>query len=195
MWAVVVFAVGCAAGVPEVSQGPDVQPDVAALPTVLPTAAAELLAGWETYTDPAAGYTVRYPPGVHFSAGKSRAGISTARIQFRVPGVDGYQGMLIRVEPNPEGQGVEAAASAVYRRFIAAAETGLPADWFAGLEHVTVGGLAGVQVGHEGDFSLVVPYRDRLYIIAPVHDMAMTGLDPQALALFYQVLGTLEVAP
>ena len=50
----------------------------------------------------------------------------------------------------------------------------------------------GVQVGAEGDFSLVLPYGDRVFIIAPVHDLVTTGLDPQALALFYEVLATLE---
>ncbi len=163
----------------------------------LATAAPELTADWQTYTDPEAGYSVRYPPGVHFSAGQSKAGIYTARIQFRIPGVDGYQGMLIRVEPNPTGQGLEQIAGEFYRRFVAddtlrerAAER--PADLLAGLEQVTVAGLSGVQVGTEGDFSLVLPYGDRVFIIAPVHDLVTTGLDPQALALFYEVLATLE---
>jgi hypothetical protein len=166
------------------------------------TAAPELTAGWQTYTDPEAGYSVRYPPGVHFSAGQSKAGIYTARIQFRIPGVDGYQGMLIRVEPNPTGQGLEQVVGEFYRRFAANGAAGQraeeraeerAADLLAGLEQVTVAGLSGVQVGTERDFSLVLPYGDRVFIIAPVHDLVTTGLDPQALALFYEVLATLQL--
>lgn len=170
------------------------------------TAAAEAVAAavpeptgdWQTYTDPEAGYSIRYPPGVHFSAGQTTAGIYTARIQFRIPGVEGYQGMLIRVESNPTGQGLEQIVGDFYRRFAAAGtpeERGgeRPAYLLAELEQVTVAGLSGVQVGTEGDFSLVLPYGDRVFIIAPVHDLATTGLDPQALALFYEVLATLEL--
>ena len=79
-------------------------PSVETAATALPTALTDVTAGWETYTDAEAGYTLRYPPGMHFSAGKSRAGVYTARLQFRIPGVQGYQGMLIRVEPNPAGR-------------------------------------------------------------------------------------------
>jgi hypothetical protein len=52
-----------------------------------------------------------------------------------------------------------------------------------------------VQLGAGPDFSLVVPFEDHVYIIAPVHDLATTAPDPRALALFYQILATLRIAP
>jgi hypothetical protein len=153
-------------------------------------AVSTLAAGWLTFDDAGAGYSLSYPQDVHISTGRSKAGIYTTRIQFRIPGVDGYQGMLIRVEPNPAGVGVEQTIAALYERF-----TGedAPADVLAALADATVDGLPGVQMGEGGDFAIVVPYADRVFIIAPVHDQATVALDPQALALFYEVLATLRV--
>ena len=63
-------------------------------------------------------------------------------------------------------------------------------DLLQQLGGVSVVGLSGMQLGQGGDFSLVVPYEDHVYIIAPVDDVATTALDPQALALFYQILSS-----
>ncbi len=155
-----------------------------------PTLAAALPSAWRTYTDPSLGYSLSFPEDVDFTLGTSRAGIYTARLQFRVPGVDGYQGMVLRVEPNPERRGIEQIVGELYRRnLLAEPQVG----WVDQLAGVTVAGLSGVQMGREGDVSLVVPYQDRVYIVAPVHDVTTTALDPQALALFYQVLATLRL--
>jgi hypothetical protein len=161
---------------------------VAALASAVPT----LAAGWTTYTDPVLGYSLSFPQDVDFTSGMSKAGVYTARLQFNVPGVDGYQGMVLRVEPNPEARGIEQVVEDLYRRSLMGDP---PADWAAQLGAVTVAGLSGRQMGQGGDFSLVVPYQDRVYILAPVHDLTATALDPQALALFYQILGTLRMAP
>lgn len=147
---------------------------------------------WHSYTDRGLGYTLSFPQNVEFSSGTSKAGIYTARLQFQVPGVDGYQGMVLRVEPNPGRRGIEQVAEDLYRRNLLEEP---PPDWARQLGRVTVGGLAGVQMGDESNFSLVVPYEDRVYILAPVHDTATRVSDPQALALFYQILATLRFAP
>jgi hypothetical protein len=39
----------------------------------------------------------------------------------------------------------------------------------------------------------VIPHEDKVYIAAPVHDIAATCVDPQTLELFYGVLETFIV--
>jgi hypothetical protein len=161
---------------------------IVALETVLPG----LPATWRTYTDANLGYTLRFPQDAEFTSGMSKAGIYTARLQFRVPGADGYQGMVLRVEPNPEGRGIEQIVQEIYRRNLLAEP---PADWRQQLGGVTVAGLSGVQLGRGPDISLIVPAGGRIYIIAPVHGTATTAVDPKALELFYQILASLRLAP
>jgi hypothetical protein len=181
---------------PDVTQPQTAQPQTAVVESAqktagaLATTAPTLTAGWQVFNDPEAGYTLSYPPDVHISTGKSKAGVYTTRIQFHVPGVEGYQGMLVRVEPNPAGAGVEQTVAALYERLMGQAATG---ETIKALKGLAVDGLAGVRMGEGGDFAVVVPYGDRVYVIAPVHDMATTSLDPQALALFSQVLSTLRI--
>lgn len=176
---------GCAAPPPEPN----------AFATALPaavTAAPTALSGWNAFTEPVLGYTLSYPADTIITSGVSPAGIHTMRLQFRVPGVDGYQGMLIRVEPNPEGRGLEQTVAQLYEDYLLGAP---PADLLARLPQETVAGLTAAQVGAGGDFALVLPVGDRTYIIAPVHDLAATSLDPAALDLFYQVFATLRISP
>ncbi len=100
--------------------------------------------------------------------------------------------MVLRVEPNPAGHGIEQIVQEIYRRNLLAAP---PANWQQQLGGVTVAGLPGVQLGQGPDFSLVVPYGKYVYIIAPVHDTVTVALDPKALELFYQILATLKLSP
>lgn len=162
------------------------QATVGAIDTALPAIAAR----WTTYTDAALGYSLSFPDDAEFSSGTAKNGIYTARIQFRIPGVDGYQGMVLRAEPNPQHAEIEALVQDIYRR-------GFPGEQPPAISSttrpVTVAALPAIQIGEGGDFTLVVPYADYVYVIAPVHGLATTSIDPQALALFYQVLATLEI--
>jgi hypothetical protein len=178
------LAAGCAAPAPETSA---LAPAVPALATAAPT----LVAGWSAFTEPTLGYTISFPADTVIMSGSSPAGVHTTRLQFRVPGVDGYQGMLIRVEPNPEGRGLEEVVGKLYEDYLLGAP---PADLLARLPQQTVAGLTAGRLGSGGDFSLVLPVGDYVYIIAPVHDLTATQLDPKALELFYQVLATLKVS-
>ena len=85
---------------------------IAAFATALPTIAAN----WTTYTDPVLGYSLSFPQDVEFTSGTSKAGVHTARLQFSIPGADGYQGMVLRVEPNPQHRGIEQIVGELYRR-------------------------------------------------------------------------------
>ena len=162
--------------------------EVAALASALPPAGAS---AWTSYTDPRLGYTISMPQDAEFTSGTSKAGIYTARIQFTLPGAAGYQGMVVRVEPNAQHQGIEQIARDLYRSNLLKEP---PADLLQQLQTVTVAGLSGVQMGQGADFSLVVPFEDHVYIFAPVHGEATSETDPQALALFYQILATLRIS-
>jgi len=148
-------------------------------------------AAWRTYTDPALGFSFSYPADAHFSSGVDRRGVSTTRLQFRIPGVEGYQGMVVRVEPNPEGRGIEQVLADLYRP----ATGEVPVDeLLAQFEQFAVAGVAGIRTtSSEGDFSVLVPLGDRVYIFAPVHSAVATAVDPAALDLFYRVLQTVTV--
>lgn len=173
--------------------GPAPRPiTVATSVPAIATAAPTALAAWNTFSEPVLGYTLSYPTDTIITSGVSPAGVYTTRLQFRVPGVDGYQGMLIRVEPNPSGRGLEEVVARLYENYLLGEA---PADLLATLPSATVAGLSAAQIGAGGDFSLVLPIEDYVYIIAPVHDMTTTGLDPRALELFYQILATLKVSP
>lgn len=152
--------------------------------------------GWRTFTDPAAPFTLRYPEDVYFSAGQSKQGVYTARLQFQLPDVEGYQGMLIRVEPNAEGHGIEQIVGDLYKRYT---EGELPAALLADAQALVLSGQTGMRVtgltGASEDFTVVLPYGDRVFLIAPVHDMISPSIDRQALELFSQILATLEVRP
>ncbi len=191
---VLVLSAACTPAAPSVGARPAgsspsaTGPAVAAVATALPT----WVARWQSYTEPTLGYSLAFPEDADFTSGASKAGVYTARLQFRIPGLEGYQGMVLRVEPNPERRGIEQVVQELYRRNLLADP---PPDLLQQLSSVTVAGLSGVQLGQGGDFSLVIPYEDYVYIIAPGHDLAATAIDPQALALFYQVLSTLRFAP
>ena len=69
-------------------------------------------------------------------------------------------------------------------------------EWLAQLEPTTVGSQTGFKTScAEGssDFSIVIPLEGKAYIATPVHDIAATCVDPEALELFYRVLETFIV--
>jgi hypothetical protein len=182
--ALLLFAASCAPLPPQVNAVATAVPAIA-------TAAPPVAADWNAFTEPTLGYTIRYPQDVLMTTGVSQAGVHTTRLQFRMPGVDGYQGMLIRAEPNPTGRGLEEIVAALYDDYL----MGEPPDnLLASLPEQTVAGLPAAQLGTDSDFSIVLPIGDYTYIIAPVHDLCATDIDTAALDLFYQVLATLEVA-
>jgi hypothetical protein len=176
---------GCATPAPQIDA-------IATAAPLVATAAPAVAAEWSSFTEPILGYTIRYPRDTVITSGVSPAGVYTTRLQFRVPGVDGYQGMVIRVEPNPEGRGLEEVIPQLYEDYLLGEA---PEDLLAGLPRQTIAGLTAAQVGSGGDFSLVLPIGDVVYVIAPVHDLTTTSIDPQALELFYQILSTMQVAP
>lgn len=159
--------------------------------TLLPTLASP--EDWLVFCDPEAECTFSYPADADLKAGKSRFGIHTIRLQFRMPDVTGYQGMVIHVVPMTDSYRMDDILAQLYES--SPQELSLD-EWLAQLEPTTVGDQTGFKTPcAEGnsDFSIVIPHEDKVYIAAPVHDIAATCVGPQALELFYRVLETFIV--
>lgn len=171
---------------PLASPGPAVT--VVVTPAVLDT-------GWYQYTDPELGYSFNYPPETRVKIGKSRFGNHSARLQFKLPGVVGYQGMVIRVEGNPNDLPIEQMLAQLYER---SAQELAPEELLSQVEVITVAGLPGIKTSilpTNTEFSILFLYNNRVYTLAPVHGPSANAVDPKALSLFYEVLETFEVKP
>jgi hypothetical protein len=164
-------------------------PATTATPLPTPTSPED----WLVFCDPEAGCTFSYPADADFEAGKSRFGIYTIRLQFRMPDVMGYQGMVIHVVPMTDSSSMDDILAQLYE----SSPQDLSFDeWMAQLEPTTVGSQTGFKTPcAEGssDFSIVIPHENKVYIAAPVHDIAAICVDPQTLELFYRVLETFIV--
>ncbi|MDH4136815.1 MAG: hypothetical protein OEW09_08920 [Anaerolineae bacterium] len=148
---------------------------------------------WLVFCDSEAGCTFSYPADADFKAGKSRFGIYTIRLQFQMSDVMGYQGMVIHVVPITDSASVNDILAQLYES--SPQELSLD-EWLAQLEPTTVGSQTGFKTPcAEGssDFSIVIPHEAKVYIAAPVHDIAATCVNPQTLELFYRVLETFIV--
>jgi len=159
--------------------------------TLLPTPA--IPEDWLAFRDTEAECTFCYPADADLKAGKSRLGIYTMRLQFRMPDVTGYQGMVIHVVPITDSSGMDDIWAQLYESSPQALSLD---EWLAQLEPTTVGSQTGFKTPcAEGssDFSIVIPLEDKAYIATPVHDIAATCVGPQALELFYRVLETFIV--
>ena len=163
------------------------------VPTATPLPTSANPEDWLVFCDPEAGCTFSYPADADFQAGESKFGIYTIRLQFQMPDVVGYQGMVIHVVPMTDSSSVDDILAQLYE----SSPQDLSLDeWMAQLEPTTVGSQTGFKTPcAEGssDFSIVIPHESKVYIAAPVHDIAATCVDPQTLEMFYRVLETFIV--
>jgi len=174
---------------PYPSPAPSPTPTATATPIVLPN-------GWYLYTDPQAGYSFSYPPDAHLSVSQSVLdSYRTVGVAFRLPGVHGYQGMVIRVEPNPQRLPVDRILAQLYTR---SAQKPPPDNLSSQVESITVAGLPAVRTSvlpTNTEFYILLPHGDKVYMIAPVHGPAADTVDSKALSLFYRILTTFTVNP
>jgi hypothetical protein len=163
------------------------------VPTATPLPTSANPEDWLVFCDPEAGCTFSYPADADFQAGESKFGVYTIRLQFQMPDVMGYQGMVIHVVPMTDSSSVDDILAQLYE----SSPQDLSLDeWMAQLEPTTVGSQTGFKTPcaeDSSDFSIVVPHKNKVYIAAPVHDIAATCVDPQTLELFYRVLETFIV--
>jgi hypothetical protein len=151
--------------------------------------------GWYQYTDPEMGYSFSYPPETRVKIGKSRFGNHSAQLQFKLPGMVGYQGMVIRVEGNPNDLPIEQMLAQLYER---SAQELAPEELLSQVEVVTVAGLPGIKTSilpTNTEFSILFLHNNRVYTLAPVHGPSANTVDPAALALFYEIVESFTVNP
>lgn len=146
--------------------------------------------GWYLYIDPDREFTFAYPPTALINAGQNPVDLSkNITIQFKIPDKP-YQGMSIRLEPNPKRlQGVEIAI----QLFEESAQKSAPVEFANSLEHISVGGIPAVQAyipSTNTEVTVIVLYDDKVFILAPVHDSAVTKVEKEILEVFYQILDT-----
>jgi hypothetical protein len=148
--------------------------------------------GWFLYIDEQAGYSFSYPPDVSLHTSKEGwLSYKTVRIQFRIPDT-GYQGMVINVLSNPQDTPIEKIVQEIYT---SRGRQPSIVDIQNSLKPMTIGKLSAFQSVFQPslfEFTIFVPYEDKVIFAAPVTDMGLTAFDPRALELFYQILGTFK---
>lgn len=190
----ILLITGCSsAPTPLVNEAtPLASPRSAATVVVTPVVLAN---GWYQYTDQELGYSFSYPPETRVKIGRSRFGNHSAQLQFKLPGVLGYQGMVIRVEGNPNDLPIEQMLNQLYER---SAQEVAPEELLSQVEVITVAGLPGLKTSilpTNTEFSILFLHNNRVYTLAPVHGPSAAAVDPTALALFYEIVETFEVKP
>jgi hypothetical protein len=177
----------------------------AASPTLSPTATpesilslpaqtpppAKLANGWYLYADPASEFSFGYPPEAAISAGQNPVdGSKNILIQFLIPDQP-YQGMSIRIEPNPNRL---SAADFAQQLYTLSTQKQPAASFTDSLQTLQVGGIPAVRASipaSNTELTIIVPYAVEVFIVAPVHDLAATKVESETLELFYQVLNTM----
>ncbi len=180
-----------------------------ALPVPAPTSTTETVAfqpeptatpvpvmlqnGWYVYRDPDGVFMFAYPPTAILTAGQNPVdGAKNILIQFLLPEVP-YQGMSIRLAPNPKRLPAADLARQLYET---SAQQPAAAVFTASLQTIKVGGIPGVKAyipSTNTELTVIVPYDVQVFILSPVHDSAMTKVDAQTLDLFNQILASMKI--
>jgi hypothetical protein len=100
--------------------------------------------------------------------------------------------MSIRVELNPKQlQGAEIAQQ-LYEK---SAQKPATAGFTNSIQPVLVGGISAFQASIPStntELTVIIPYKDKVFIVAPVHELSSIKVASEALELFYQVLNTMK---
>jgi hypothetical protein len=146
--------------------------------------------GWYLYADPDGEFSFAYPSTALVRAGQNSVDSSkNVSIQFNLPDKP-YQGMSIRLEPNPKRlQGTDIAI----RLFEESAQKPVNAEFISSLQPISVGGVPAVQAyipSTNTEVTVIIPYDGKIFIVSPVHDTAMVKVEAEVLEVFYHILGT-----
>lgn len=177
---------------PEVNAQASVSPVPVVTALVTP---AVLDNGWYQYVDPDVGYSFSYPAETRVKIGQSRFGNHSARLQFKLPSVIGYQGMVIKIQSNANDLPLEQMLAELYQQ---SAQEIAPEELLSQVELITVAGQPALKTSIlplNTEFSILFLHNNRVYIVAPVHGPSARQVPPEALALFYQILETVRVNP
>lgn len=158
------------------------------------TAAQAITPGdWHTFTDLEAGYSIRYPPNSYINSGQSKGQTyRTVDIGFQIPN-QRYQGMSVRVEPNPQNLPINQFLNEFYQKV---KERPLNVEAASSLEKLEVASIPAYKTNIlYGDTQILLPYNRKVYIFSLGYTIAGGGSSPEARAMFSQILGTFQVIP
>ena len=149
--------------------------------------------GWYLYTDPDGEFSFAYPP-IALITGSGQNPVDLSKniiLQFNLPDKS-YQGMSIRVESNPKRlQGIDIAV----KLFEDSSQKPVPAEFVNSLKQISVGGKPGVLAhipSTNTEVTVIIPYDDKVVILAPVHNPAATKVEEETLKVFFQILDTFK---
>ncbi|MCB0044213.1 MAG: hypothetical protein KDD92_02155 [Caldilineaceae bacterium] len=176
---------------------PTATPIRSGTPTITPTPIA-LPNGWYRHVEEEAGFQIDYPPeSVSITSGRNRRGpYSSLYIGFILPQVTvgySYQGMIINVIENNEGLSAEEWIRHDYLNLF---DQEAPADMR--IEPITLSNVMGYQVDYypgNTDLQVIVPYENKICVIAMVYGLADGYARPEALDLYYKMIDTFNVLP
>jgi hypothetical protein len=148
--------------------------------------------GWYLYTDPDGEFSFAYPATARVSAGQNPVDLSkNITIQFLIP-EKSYQGMSIRIEPNPKRlQGADIAR----QLFEISAQKPASAEFTNSLKQILVGGISAVQTSIPStntEVTVIISYDVEAFIVSPVHESSAIKVEKETLDLFYQILDTMK---
>jgi hypothetical protein len=148
--------------------------------------------GWYLYRDPDGEFSFTYPPTALISAGQNPVDLSkNITIQFLLPEMP-YQGMSIRIEPNPKRLQGAAIAQQLFEK---SGQKPATVEFTNSLQTILVGGISAVKTtipSSNTEVTIIVPYDVKVLIVSPVHDTQMTKVEKETLDLFYQILNTMK---
>lgn len=165
-------------------------------PTATPTPIV-LENGWYLYEDKEAGYSISYPPEVHFHTSKEGfLDYKTVHIAFKPSGL-GYQGMVIEIFSNPEKFPVKEIVQKFYSRDNPEIKPAI-ADIQNTLNMISVGRFSAYRSTYQpsmAEFVIFVQMQDKVLCATPVTEIGLTAFAPSSLELFEKILATLTFKP
>jgi hypothetical protein len=168
------------------------------LPTQIPSPTpVKLDNGWYLYEDKDAGFSICYPPDAFLTTAKDfNNKYKTVNIQFiHVGPSGGYQGMVINVIENQTGISIDRVVEKIYGDSPIKPSTDAIKSSLASIK---VGNTTGIKTYIPPtitEVSILIPHRNNVLFLAPVHGPAADSVDPEVLKLFYKILDTLFVTP
>ncbi|HPH95652.1 MAG TPA: hypothetical protein PKW33_04335 [Anaerolineaceae bacterium] len=175
------------------SSTPTVNAEKNPTPEPKPTATPELLEnGWYLYRDPDGEFSFEYPPEAIITAGQNPYDLSkNIRIQFIIPKTS-YQGMRISLKRNPDKLQVNDIVKKMYEN-----NSNKPAteELIKSIEKITVGGIPGYKVKipqSMADITIIVPYKDKYFIIEPEKEAAAISVEKETIEFYYKIINTIK---
>jgi hypothetical protein len=166
---------------------------------ITPTSAPIADDGWYVFSENDTGYSFHYPPGSHLSSGKGpRIPYTSVTLEYHVPNEISYHGMTIMVYPNTDRLTPSEYAEEIYKE--TAQSKDVSVSLMKNSESVQIANLPALKVVIPPtltDFTLILPYKDRMIVLSPMGDPMILN-DPvkdEALEIFTKIVSTFKLKP